>query len=153
MYIYEIDLEEVTLYFKEDTMGHRIGNLSQYYVDLIKRNYATAREAGLSRLSVEWGTWSREMNLQIRKHIEQEEHPEYVRLKYVFVLWVTVSQLLELYHRYPASFLKRGRKRKLEKEIRDLEKIILSDKEPADFSDDEEKEKSFIDIFGLLVKG
>ena len=96
------------------------------YVELIEEMYKKARLKKISRMSVEWGMWSRQMNLETRARIESGKDPEELKLKYVFVLWTTRSQLLELHYERP--FFKLARKKKLAKECRQLKEMILTGK-------------------------
>lgn len=93
------------------------------YLNLIDQKYFESKKARISRFSLEWGMWSREMNIKTRKQIKSD-HPQSTELKYVFIYWVTISQLLELYHK--SKILKRGLKKKLEKECKKLKKNILT---------------------------
>lgn len=93
------------------------------YVDLIDKKYRAAKEEGISRFSVEWGRWSREMNVETRKK-------EGVLFKYVFIYWTLKSQLLEVFYKSPSKLLRQGKKRRLQEEISDIKKIILSGKAP-----------------------
>jgi len=109
------------------------------YVDLIDRKFREAIERKLSRLSVEWGRWSREMNIELRKRIEQQpEFPQLVLYKYVFIYWVTRSKLLEVFFKYPAKLARMGLKKRLRKELSDIRKTILSG-EMEDVSEDLEE--------------
>jgi len=103
------------------------------YVDLIEWSYRSAKVARMSRMSPEWGVWSAEMNREIRKKIEEND-PESLELKYVFVLWVTRSQLLEL--NYQSRILRMGRKRKLSRECVKLKEMILTGVDLEDFNFD-----------------
>ena len=102
-------------------------NEAVIYKNLVTRKYREAKINRVSRYSVDWGMWSREMNLDIRKKIE-EGHPESTGLKYVFVYWVILSQLLELH--FEGKWWKGGAKRRLEKEAEMIEKIIEGKEEP-----------------------
>ncbi len=93
------------------------------YLDLINKNYLAAKKSRTSRFSIEWGKWSREMNIETRELIESK-NPQALELKYVFIYWTIKSQLLELYHK--GKILKLGTKKRLEKEARVLKKDILS---------------------------
>lgn len=93
------------------------------YLDLIDKNYLAAKKNRTSRFSVEWGKWSREMNIKTRELIESKD-PQALELKYIFIYWTIKSQLLELYHK--SKILKLGAKKKLEKEARILKRDIMS---------------------------
>lgn len=97
------------------------------YIELIDQKYLEAKMIRISRFSVEWGKWSREMNLGINE-LTKSKTPQVSILKYVFVYWINRSKLLELYHK--SKMGKLGLKKRLEKEGQDLKKSILSGKLP-----------------------
>lgn len=97
------------------------------YIELIDQKYLEAKKNHISRFSVEWGKWSREMNLKVHE-LTKAEVPESLLLKHVFIYWINRSQLLELYHIGKISNL--GKKKRLEKEGALLKKDILSGKLP-----------------------
>lgn len=66
----------------------------------------------INRLDIKWGTWSREMNLVLKKKIA-EEGPKSFVFGQVFTYWIIISQLLDLMYR-----CKGLRKYLLEKKIR-----------------------------------
>jgi len=101
----------------------KVSDIIKKYLGLIDQKYFEAKKARISRFSVEWGIWSREMNLETQKLITSK-HPKSLELKYVFIYWVNRSQLLELH--YKSKILKSGLKKKLEKECADLKKNILT---------------------------
>jgi len=104
------------------------------YIKSIDSRYKDAVEKNLSRFSIEWGEWSRQMNLEIRKAIE-DQAPEAPLLKNVFIYWTVMSQLLEL--NYTGwSLIKYGKKKKLQKERDHIKKAVLSGK-PKKFSEQE----------------
>ena len=48
----------------------------------------------IGRLNIQWGTWSREMNIVINDRMNDENGHEVYAL--IFAYWITVSQLLDL---------------------------------------------------------
>ena len=104
------------------------------YVDLIDTKYRSAKEKKLSRMSIEWGKWSRKMNLQIRQKLKEGGHPQDVLYRYIFIYWVNRSQLLELHfkHKY-----KQGLKKQTAREGKHIKQIILSGDAPDAISDDD----------------
>ena len=70
------------------------------YILLIDAQYLKAKAAGLSRSSVEWGKWSREMNLELRERIKAHD-PEKPKLKFIMIYLVLRSQLLDFHYRKP----------------------------------------------------
>lgn len=97
-------------------------NISKLF-DVIDAKFEICKNKNLSRFSVEWGKWSREMNIAIREMIEND-HPKKVQLQDVFAYWTTSSQLLELYYTKP--FLCSLEIRRLENEKKRLRKNTLS---------------------------
>lgn len=97
------------------------------YIELINQKYLEAKRNKISRFSVEWGKWSRDMNLEIGE-LTKSKTPQVATLKYVFVYWINRSKLLELYHKSKISNM--GLKKRLEKEGQQLKKDILSGKLP-----------------------
>lgn len=112
------------------------------YVEYIDEQYLIAKKKKLSRLSVEWGKWSREMNLELRGRIESREDPEELRLKYVIVYWTLKSQLLELHHSKPHSG--RAKKKKVAKEAKQIKTLILHNNLLKDFKLDAELTKKML---------
>uniref|UniRef100_A0A6M3LNS3 Terminase n=1 Tax=viral metagenome TaxID=1070528 RepID=A0A6M3LNS3_9ZZZZ len=102
------------------------------YLALIDDKYDEAKKERLSRFSTEWGTWSREMNLATKGK-------DGLAYKYLFVYWVTMSQLLELHH---ISRFKAGKKRRLAKEANKYKEIIL-DGDGPELSEKDMKLKLF----------
>ena len=66
------------------------------FINLINHNFD--RYVGSkSRTSFEWGVWSREMNIEIKRRMDEPlSDRDQVLLGLVFSYWVTVSQLLDL---------------------------------------------------------
>lgn len=94
------------------------------FVDHIDQHFKRAKIYRWSRYSVEWGEWSRKMNLVIRKRIESKEDPEELGLKYVFLYWITKSQELEYWHK--SKILHVGKRVGLAKDAEGLSKMIKS---------------------------
>jgi hypothetical protein len=66
--------------------------------DPVETKADTANPQKLSRLSVDWGKWSREMmNLVLRNRINGDT--EELKLQTVSVYWAFMSQLLEMWHK------------------------------------------------------
>ena len=96
----------------------------QELLDYIDKKYRDAKSKRISRMSVEWGRWSREMNLGLRKRIESKKDPEELALKYVIIYWTIRSQMLELH--YKSRFFGRVKIQRLAKEAADIKEIILT---------------------------
>jgi hypothetical protein len=92
-------------------------------VDLIDQKFSEGKKKGLSRLSIEWGIWSRKMNLYVRKKID-ENGPNSTLFGYVMIYWTIKSQLLELNFR--SRIGKLGKKNRLKNEAVYLKKVILN---------------------------
>ena len=67
----------------------------QDFVDLIDASFEDL-VGSTRRIDIEWGSWSRDMNLEIRKRLEDEDCKDRTDLILVFSYWLTVSQLLDL---------------------------------------------------------
>jgi len=109
------------------------------YLDIIDIAYFEARKDRISRFSVEWGKWSTTMNRAIRIRIQDEKDPENLKLRYVFIYWTIMSQLLELHYRY--KILKNKQKKKLFKEASDIKEIIVAGRGLQPLSEDYLKEQ------------
>jgi len=77
----------------------------------------------ISRFSVEWGTWSREMNLEIKRLQVLGNPAEVDILVRLYIYWVLASELLEMEFKWKFTHL--GRKRRTKKEIMDAKEIIF----------------------------
>lgn len=68
------------------------------YIELIDRKFEEAKAKKISRFSVEWGDWSRKMNLEVRSIIESNSTDEFesAMLKGILPYWLVTSELLEL---------------------------------------------------------
>ena len=93
-------------------------------LDYIDDKYMSAKLRKVSRFSVEWGAWSREMNLGLRKRIESKKDPEELALKYIIIYWTIRSQMLELF--YKRKFFGKVKKERLAKEAADIKELILT---------------------------
>lgn len=99
-------------------------------IDLINIKFEWAKKARISRMSVEWGKWSREMNVTIRARIDAGNDPFEIRLKYVFIYWTLVSQLLEMH--YSKKLFGQSKKKKLMKEAKAIRELAKAESEPVD---------------------
>lgn len=52
----------------------------------------------ITRTDLAWGTWSREMNLELRRRIDSESVENKAVSGFIFVYWITMSQLLDLFY-------------------------------------------------------
>lgn len=104
------------------------------YVLLIDSQYSKAKAAGLSRIDVKWGKWSRQMNLELRERIEAHD-PEEPKLKLIVVYWTMRSQLLELHAK--KSVFGASKKKRLAREIKQMRTLILKGDHPPELSDED----------------
>lgn len=105
------------------------------YLDIIDKNFTLAVKKGLSRFSVEWGHWSREMNIEIRKRVNSGDS-ETIPLKYVFVYWVIRSQILELKYR-SKGFFSENKIKKRAREAKEISKSLREGSVLPDLSEEE----------------
>jgi len=100
------------------------------FVKYIDKKYMEAKKDRISRLSVQWGQWAREMNIVLRSKTEVPDHHDEMptRFKYVFAYWILRSQLLELYHSY--RFTKKRKIKSTTEQCEKVRNIILSDEVP-----------------------
>ena len=89
----------------------------------IDKKFEVARAKGISRMSLEWGMWSGELNRELKTYSEKEG-PKQVLYKYTFVYWVLKSQLLELYHVYKGKLFGKVHIKRKKKEIAEVVKIL-----------------------------
>jgi len=82
------------------------------FIELIDRKFL--EYAGkIDRLNIEWGIWSREMNLELRNRMEKYGHKSPV-YSMIFSYWVLVSELLDLVSKYNNGIKKIIGKKKIE---------------------------------------
>ncbi len=98
------------------------------YIELIDEQYKEAKAKKLSRFSVEWGKWSRAMNLETRKRIESGKDPDEIKLQYVFIYWTLRSRLLEL-HKKSVFGSGKAKRRVIVNEIEEIKEIITTGKD------------------------
>ena len=67
---------------------------AQHFVDLIDTKFQES-VGKINRIDVQWGTWSRVMNMALNKKIK-EGGPDALLFGEVFVYWILLSQLLDL---------------------------------------------------------
>jgi len=83
----------------------------------------------INRIDIKWGAWSREMNLAVRKKMDEEDTDTLI-LGLVFSYWIVVSQLLDLLYEckgLKAVFRGRQIKAKTEEAIDLRERILMED--------------------------
>jgi len=115
------------------------------YLDRIDEAYFKGKIDGLSRYSIEWGKFSREMNLEIRGKIEAG-HPEKLLLKMIMPYWTNRSIMLELYFTKKHK-IKQNRLHFLSKECQRLRTDIGQGKS------NESDWVSMLDIARMTLKG
>jgi len=102
------------------------------FIEYIDEQYQHAKPMKIRRASVEWGKWSREMNLVLRSLTEVPNHKDEMptRFKYCFAYWINRSQLLEL-HSSGASFIYKRKKKMLMKQGTKIRYAAIDDPLPA----------------------
>lgn len=105
-------------------MNYNIATVDEL-IKYIDNQYKHAKSKGWSRMSVDWGKWSREMNLVLRERIEALEAKENlcVQLKCVYIYWLVRSQLLELHYK-GKKWLYKSKRRILVNQLKELLEII-----------------------------
>uniref|UniRef100_A0A6M3IHK0 Uncharacterized protein n=1 Tax=viral metagenome TaxID=1070528 RepID=A0A6M3IHK0_9ZZZZ len=98
------------------------------YLDDIDFKFKAHVVAKQSRFDISWGRWSHLMNREINQRIADND-PESLRLRYVTVYWILMSQRLELSYR--RKWLYKVTMKVLKTESEEVKKIILSEAEPA----------------------
>lgn len=119
----------------------------QDYIQEIDDHFYSAKRKKLSRLSDEWGVWSRGMNLRLRKIIEEEDSE--VGYKYVFIYWVNRSQLLEAYFKGKLKNMKKIAS--LKREAKELLKAVKSGNDPDSLGGAEFKNLAMIALSGMKL--
>lgn len=89
----------------------------------IDKKFEEAKAKGISRMSLEWGMWSGELNRELKTYTEKEG-PKQVIYKYTFVYWVLKSQLLELLYVYKNKLFGKIKIKKKRKEIKEVVKVL-----------------------------
>jgi hypothetical protein len=99
-------------------------------VEEIDAMFDRASENGWNRMSLDWSIWSAELNRGIRARIEGGDPDSFV-LRYVFIYWAVVSQLLDLNKNY---ILTRKKYEAKQEERYALRKMILQNEVPYDIN-------------------
>ena len=94
------------------------------YVDLIDEHLLDAIKNKYNRIDMRWGKYSSEMNREIRSMIENND-PESLKLKYVFVYWINISQLVDLWFKYGNKLYGKNKIKKKMREAREIKNVIL----------------------------
>ena len=73
----------------------------EQYIQQIDDLYNELKLHRISRMSVEWGKPSRQINILLREKLRDESIPENEKTqwRYAFVYWTIKSQMLELHHK------------------------------------------------------
>jgi len=93
------------------------------YIMLIDEKYIEAKMNRRSRFGLDWGKWSRNMNLEVREKIESGNHPERALLKCILPYWLTTSELLEAH--YKSRIFGDAKKKRLSKQRKDIKNDIM----------------------------
>lgn len=111
-------------------------------VDEIDMMFDKAVENGWHRMSLDWSIWSADLNRGIRGRIEGGD-PDSFLLRYVFIYWAVVSQLLDMQSK---KFLIKKQVEAKQGERHALRRMILQNEVPHDINVDR-------DDFFKLVEG
>jgi len=97
-------------------------------VKIVDDKFYEAKRKKMSRFDIWWGKWSRKFNLSLRGRIEgkKEDADTTEGLKYIFIYWTTISNILEMYSSF-GSFLHAGKRKKLVAEAKKIKKIIIDE--------------------------
>lgn len=104
------------------------------FIDYIDEKYQIYKKKKVSRVSLDWGLWSRDMNVVLRKRCEapsvtaKDSELTRTRLKYVFAYWINRSQLIELHYR--SKYLGGRAKKMLTKQGKDIRYFATDDPMP-----------------------
>ncbi len=101
------------------------------FVEYIDEKFNEAKHNKISRINIDWGGWSREMNIILRDRINSKKDIEGLRLKHVIAYWTTKSQILEFY--YKSKILNAGKIKRRKKEAKDIRKGIMTGKGLREF--------------------
>jgi hypothetical protein len=99
------------------------------YVAHIDEKFYAAKRKKMSRFDVEWGQWSRQMNLALRLRTVPGD-PDCLVFKHVFMYWTVLSRLLELNLKKMWNLGKIAQENRTAAELRSA---ILSGKKLKDF--------------------
>lgn len=99
-------------------------------------HYYTIMKGHVNRVSVEWGKWSRAMNLSLRRRQKalDEDDPEKDRLYYIHAYWIVRSRMIDqnLIHK----LLRKSKLSKSRKELKQLKEFALGEKNPPKISEE-----------------
>jgi len=71
---------------------------SEDLIKIIDSCYYKAKKGRYSRFAVEWGHWSRQMNIALHERINSKEDAEHNYLHLVFNYWVVKSGMLDCHY-------------------------------------------------------
>jgi hypothetical protein len=120
------------------------------YMEIISRKYQECKKEGLGRMSMEWSLFSSEMNRETRHRIERND-PDSLGLKYVFIYWVTISQLLDLHFTYKGKPFGKNKIKKKQREVMEIRNIIVNGVESDSLGLDVEPNVRWEDIMTRLI--
>lgn len=115
------------------------------FLEKIELNYYQAKTNGRSRMSIEWGKWSREMNLELRVKMKKGYETN-VLMKYLFMYWINRSELLELYYKNP--LFGKSKRKQLMRQGKKIKDIILSGN-AVDVNIDPNDVRSIMSLLGV----
>lgn len=92
------------------------------FVDLIDEKFLEHSKVRNSRYSLEWGMWSKQMNVVLRSRIDTKTDEWDTKLKLVVNYWFLVSEIVQFIHR--SRYLKVGQRKKRQKDRAFMRRII-----------------------------
>ena len=98
-------------------------------LDFIDAQFSWAKRFRKSRYSVEWGAWSREMNIGLTTWMKDPLSDRNGAAKYIFLYWQKTSELVELHYK-TKPFFKKGMKNKLAKQLKKDRAAIIAGRAP-----------------------
>jgi len=119
------------------------------YVKLIDLKFLEFKKKKKSRYDVDWGLWSREMNISIQESVKSPDTSGQMkaRMKYLFSMWIATSRLLQSHYKHRLSHM--AAKRNLQKEIADLRDLILN----KDFLNEKDLPEGLMDLIKTTMGG
>ena len=119
---------------------------AQEYLIEIDKYYLWFKRDRVSRFDVKWGKWSTTMNRAINIRIKDVNDPENLKLRYVFIYWSIMSELLELHFKF--RLLRNKKKKRLLEESSDIKEIIITGDGLQSLSEEDLKEHLLRTLMG-----
>ncbi len=119
---------------------------AQEYLIEIDKYYLGFKRDRVSRFDIKWGKWSTTMNRAIRIRIKDVNDSENLKLRYVFIYWSIMSELLELHFKF--RLLRNKKKKRLLEESSDIKEIIITGDGLQPLSEEDLKEHLLRTLMG-----